>query len=354
MDESVISDAVDAKVKAKDFEISFMLLGQACSLYSHVKRYGIDRTFLSIYNSNGELDRLCGIQFPSCEVFSTEGDRYGRYTTAFLVAMEGSKISLWQRIKDKIKDFWDWIVGGLARMILKLYRKLALWSTNIDRLVKSIESKYDMSQTVRLPKKFLIAWMAENSAIDKSNMLSEMLNNIKMKANCGKDLVKNLNELADIVKTAANTKESSADVADRLLKVDEDIKQNSDMITTYTNKKVEAYKPENDVETNLRTLLNGITNFSSFIKMTLEEHDALYDDAKSVVKKLKDAIYTLADADESYYANDDSLPQRLLKGISYANSLLNMDFSDNMFVVRLASFIYEELYEVSRTLASKA
>ena len=212
----MISDAADTKVKAKDFEISFMLLGQACSLYSHVKRYGIDRTFLSIYNSNGELDRLCGIQFPSCEVFSTKGDRYSRYTAVFLAAMEGYNVSLWQRVKTKIKEFWEWIVGGLTNLMLKLYRKAAMWLSNIDKLVKRIESKYDTSQEVKLPRKYSIAWMAADSAISKGNILSEIMNNVKMKANCGKDLAKDLNDLADIVKTAINTKEQLADITARL------------------------------------------------------------------------------------------------------------------------------------------
>lgn len=355
MDESVISDAADAKVKAKDFEISFMLLGQACSLYSHVKRYGIDRTFLSIYNSNGELDRLCGIQFPSCEVFSTKGDRYSRYTAVFLAAMEGYNVSLWQRVKTKIKEFWEWIVGGLANLMLKLYRKAAMWLSNIDKLVKRIESKYDTSQEVKLPLTSLIAWMAADSAISKGNVLSEIMNNVKMKANCGKDLAKDLNDLADIVKTAINTKEQSADIAARLLEIDTNIKNDGDMVGRYTNKDVKAYPPGDDgVTVVLHTLLVEATVFSTSVKEAFKEHDEMDKDTKSAVKNLKDAIYKIIDAEDGYYANDTSLPQKVLHGLKIADSLLNMSFGDNTYIINYAAKVYTELYEVSRTLSAKA
>ena len=355
MTESVISDAADTKVKAKDFEISFMLLGQACSLYSHVKRYGIDRTFLSIYNSNGELDRLCGIQFPSCEVFSTKGDRYSRYTAVFLAAMEGYNVSLWQRVKTKIKEFWEWIVGGLANLMLKLYRKAAMWLSNIDKLVKRIESKYDTSQEVKLPRKYSIAWMAADSAISKGNVLSEIMNNVKMKANCGKDLAKDLNDLADIVKTAINTKEQSADITARLLEIDANIKNDGDMVGRYTNKDVKAYPPGDDgVTVVLHTLLVEATVFSTSVKEAFKEHDEMDKDTKSAVKNLKDAIYKIIDAEDGYYANDTSLPQKVLHGLKIADSLLNMSLKDNMYIIKLASSIYTELYEVSRTLPAKA
>lgn len=355
MDESVISDAADAKVKAKDFEISFMLLGQACSLYSHVKRYGIDRTFLSIYNANGELDRLCGIQFPSCEVFSTKGDRYSRYTAVFLAAMEGYNVSLWQRVKTKIKEFWEWIVGGLANLMLKLYRKAAMWLNNIDKLVKRIESKYDTSQEVKLPRKYSIAWMAADSARSKGNVLSEIMNNVKMKANCGKDLAKDLNDLADIVKTAINTKEQSADITARLLEIDTNIKNDGDMVGQYTNKGVKVYPPGDDgVTVVLRTLLVEATVFSTSVKEAFKEHDEMDKDTKSAVKNLKDAIYKIIDAEDGYYANDTSLPQKVLHGLKIADSLLNMSFGDNTYIIKLASDIYTELYEVSRTLSAKA
>ena len=84
----IASDAADANSEAKDNEVQAQMLVQMSKLYTHVKTYGIDRTFLSIYNANGELDRACGIRFPSCETFSVTGNPRDQYSTRFIAAME--------------------------------------------------------------------------------------------------------------------------------------------------------------------------------------------------------------------------------------------------------------------------
>ena len=68
----------------------------------------------------------------------------------------------------------------------------------------------------------------------------------------------------------------------------------------------------------------------------------------------KDAIYKIIDAEDGYYANDTSLSQKVLHGLKITDSLLNMSFGDNRYIIKLASDIYTELYEVSRTLPAKA
>ena len=82
----IASDAADANSEAKDNEVQAQMLVQMSKLYTHVKTYGIDRTFLSIYNANGELDRACGIRFPSCETFSVTGNPRDQYSTRFIAA----------------------------------------------------------------------------------------------------------------------------------------------------------------------------------------------------------------------------------------------------------------------------
>lgn len=83
----------------KDFEIQLRLLSRMIDLYDHVNKYGIDRTFVSLYNQHGELDRMCGIQFPSCESMNTTGNPYSRYSAAFIAAMEDEKTGFWARVK---------------------------------------------------------------------------------------------------------------------------------------------------------------------------------------------------------------------------------------------------------------
>ena len=105
----VASDLADAQNDDKDTEIATTMMLRAHKLYNHVKTYGIDKTFLSIYNSNGELDRMCNMKFPSCEAFNEVGNNYDRYSTAFLAAMEAEGETWWQFIKRKAREIWEWI-----------------------------------------------------------------------------------------------------------------------------------------------------------------------------------------------------------------------------------------------------
>ena len=105
----IASDLADAQNDDKDTEIATTMMLRAHKLYNHVKTYGIDKTFLSIYNSNGELDRMCNMKFPSCEAFNEVGNNYDRYSTAFLAAMEAEGETWWQFIKRKACEIWEWL-----------------------------------------------------------------------------------------------------------------------------------------------------------------------------------------------------------------------------------------------------
>jgi len=131
----IASDAADANSEAKDNEVQAQMLVQMSKLYTHVKTYGIDRTFLSIYNANHELDHMCGIRFPSCEAFSVTGNPHSQYSARFIAAMEDEGKGLWSWIKNafqrawewikekaswiwsKITDFWDWIKKQFKRLV---------------------------------------------------------------------------------------------------------------------------------------------------------------------------------------------------------------------------------------------
>ena len=131
----IANDVADASTEAKDNEIQAQMLVQASKLYTHVKTYGIDRTFLSIYNANHELDHMCGIRFPSCEAFSVTGNPHSQYSARFIAAMEDDNKGFWNWIKNafqrawewikekaswiwsKITDFWDWIKKQFKRLV---------------------------------------------------------------------------------------------------------------------------------------------------------------------------------------------------------------------------------------------
>ena len=116
----VASDTADATEEAKDTEVASQMLSRMCDMYDHVKQFGIDRTFVSLYNRHGELDRVCGIQFPSCESMDVVGDRYSRYSTAFIAAMEDEKEGLWAKFKKMVAKIWNWIKEKVSNIWSKI------------------------------------------------------------------------------------------------------------------------------------------------------------------------------------------------------------------------------------------
>ena len=120
----VASDTADASEEAKDNEVASQMLGRMYDMYAHVKQFGIDRTFVSLYNRHGELDRVCGMRFPSCESMDVVGDRYSMYSTAFIAAMESSDSGLFAKIKAFILKIWKWIketVSSIWNKILSIF-----------------------------------------------------------------------------------------------------------------------------------------------------------------------------------------------------------------------------------------
>ena len=132
----VASDTADATEEAKDTEVASQMLSRMCDMYDHVKQFGIDRTFVSLYNRHGELDRVCGMQFPSCESMDVVGDCYSRYSTAFIAAMEDEKEGLWAKFKKMVAKIWNWIktkVANIWKGIKKLFGFASRKSNAVDK-----------------------------------------------------------------------------------------------------------------------------------------------------------------------------------------------------------------------------
>ena len=91
----VASDTADATEEAKDTEVASQMLSRMCDMYDHVKQFGIDRTFVSLYNRHGELDRVCGMRFPSCESMDVVGDRYSRWNSIESAVCSSLPVSPW-------------------------------------------------------------------------------------------------------------------------------------------------------------------------------------------------------------------------------------------------------------------
>lgn len=120
----------DTEQEATETEMIATGLNQACNMYDHVKQFGIDRTFLSLYNRDGGLTKMIGVQFPACESMDAVGDPYSSYSSAFIEAMESGDglwakiVNFFRKIADAIKNFftkiWDWLASSFGSITRKI------------------------------------------------------------------------------------------------------------------------------------------------------------------------------------------------------------------------------------------
>ena len=149
--------AGEAETEDTKAEAANMVFDQLLNMYRHVKNYGIDRTFLSLYNGNGQLNSMIGYRFPSCESIDSVGSPRSQASRAFIIAMEEDGIftRIWTWVKEtavKVYNFFikvmDWFreaCGNLDLRVGKLYKYFAeagekKWEDIKDKTVKYIEA----------------------------------------------------------------------------------------------------------------------------------------------------------------------------------------------------------------------
>ena len=261
----IANDVADASTEAKDNEIQAQMLVQASKLYTHVKTYGIDRTFLSIYNANHELDHMCGIRFPSCEAFSVTGNPHSQYSARFIAAMEDDNKGFWNWIKNafqrawewikekaswiwsKITDFWDWIKKKKAdadkKEIERLTKEL---SEATARAVKAEKELANAQQDAATQKQALAESQKKIEEINKALEESQKkLKGIQAQADANKksadEQIKKLTGERVAAEIEAKSAKAKAEAAEKALQeknqADEDYRK---QITDTADREIEA------------------------------------------------------------------------------------------------------------------
>jgi len=124
LSEAISNAAEAASDEAVQLVTSRYALDQLTNMYCHVKQFGVDRTFLRLYNSNHELDNALHMQFPSCESMNLAGDNSDMYSTAFITAMESEGEGLWATLKRLVMQIINWIrnkIGWVIKLVAKLF-----------------------------------------------------------------------------------------------------------------------------------------------------------------------------------------------------------------------------------------
>jgi hypothetical protein len=143
----IAGEAETADTKA---EAANMVFDQVLNMYRHVKQNGIDRTFLSLYNSQGQLNSMIGYKFPSCESMDSVGSPRSSSSQAFIAAMESDGIftKIWNWIKEqwaKIVNFFrkvmDWFREACGNLDLRVGKLLKYYRNSANKKYKDVKDK---------------------------------------------------------------------------------------------------------------------------------------------------------------------------------------------------------------------
>lgn len=143
----IAGEAETADTKA---EAANMVFDQVLNMYKHVKNNGIDRTFLSLYNSDGQLNNMVGYRFPSCESMDSVGSPRSSASRAFIAAMESDGIftKIWTWIKEqwaKLVNFFrkvmDWFREACGNLDLRVGKLLKYFNNSTDKKPEDVKDK---------------------------------------------------------------------------------------------------------------------------------------------------------------------------------------------------------------------
>ena len=143
-----------AEAACEGMQLNFaqVSIDRAFNMYNHVKNYGIDRTFLSLFNSNGELDSAIGCNFPSCESVDFGGSPYSNMSRTFIAAMEDENEGFFAKIWAFIKK----CAAGVMNFVKGVWAKITSWfqvsEKKTDELLDAVEnSNFSTDLSVNLP-----------------------------------------------------------------------------------------------------------------------------------------------------------------------------------------------------------
>jgi tetratricopeptide (TPR) repeat protein len=134
-------EVAEAEADAEQAEMIFQQFDRVENYISHVKKYGVDRTFLSLLNSDGSLSQAIGYSLPACESFDVTGSPMSAESQAVIAGLESVFGEIWKFIKKiaaKVRDFfskiWNWVmarVGDIDKNIGRLRKRLG--ETDFDK-----------------------------------------------------------------------------------------------------------------------------------------------------------------------------------------------------------------------------
>jgi hypothetical protein len=131
------------------------------AMQNHITKYGVDRTFLALFNRGNKLSRALGVDIPACESVDAVGyptsalsvaclEAFGHKEKGVVAKIVDFIVALMHKIKNLAARFWTWLTGLLdnqATKWLKLQRitKNRIVDKNVgsDIIVPAIGAEFD-------------------------------------------------------------------------------------------------------------------------------------------------------------------------------------------------------------------
>jgi len=107
-------------------------------MVAHIQRYGVDRSFLSLCNHDGILNRAFNLQLPSCEAFDVVGNPNSIVSQEALEGLKNGIRNAIEWIKKMWKKFTDWVMKKINAIKNFFYDKIR------ERQKKAVEDAMKM------------------------------------------------------------------------------------------------------------------------------------------------------------------------------------------------------------------
>ena len=175
------------------FDGCMLMFDQLVSMQAHVQNYGIDRTFLALYNNHGQLTDMCGTAIPSCESILSDYELNRQY---FEVCMEG--------FTSAIRDAGLWVIKQFKRLlnwIGEMWKRF--WNIFQESGgSKKVKNKVEKLRKSKLVKKIMVRNFAMHNDPNINTYINEVINLLKVdsKGNITPEQEKRLIELLSILK----------------------------------------------------------------------------------------------------------------------------------------------------------
>ena len=334
----IASDVADINSEAKDNEVQAQMLLYMGKLYTHVKQYGIDRTFLSIYNANHELDRMCGIRFPSCESMPTTGNPYDQYSSKFIAAMEDENTGFWHKIWEGIQTVWNWIKTKFITFWHKLLQVLGLRLKNLGELIQEMQQTYDLTQDAEIEKYDYI------QLIVHQEVLKDFIGSVEQ-----------FKQVTQIYMTCMDLANREQDYDQLNNPVDDDLyKQRPDTITASIEECQQELTKEKKVENKTKSikltkLLKDARTYCKNISSNIAFCDSIQND---LVKHEKTMMSNIKSKDPNKI--DDKYKKRLIFLVGTPKKILSFASTLGNILIKYSDGAYRDLKSLSKTLKTKS